>query len=357
MSPSSPSKWAQWEAFFFNEGANLAFLALLMSFNVCMFVWGVWEFTKPHWTTESSVLRVTLPTARGAGRLVTWNSAVLLVTGCKHLCTLVRQSPVHLGLPVDNSMPHYHRVVALIIIFMGCVVHSIPHIVNYATQELAIKGGPVWTFGDGLATKQLLITGILLFFLFLAFFVTTLECLRRKAWGFRLFSSVHICGIACAIPLLLIHGTIRASPITLYFTILPVCLYLVDSLVLRRYLFSTRQAEVIHLTCTPLCGDTSNGDDNDGEHVVKLVIRNPDFRFTPGQYAEINIPQLARYEWHPFTIANAPNLEGKVVFYIKAAGRWTSALHELVSEASVKGGDLPIASVGVRGPYGAPAQD
>jgi predicted ferric reductase len=163
-------------------------------------------------------------------------------------------------------------------------------------------------------------------------------------------SSVHICGIVCAIPLLLIHGTIRGSPITLYFTILPVCLYLVDSLVLRRYLFSTRQAEIIHLTCTPLCGDTSNGDDNEDEHVVKLVIRNPDFRFTPGQYAEMNIPQLARYEWHPFTIANAPNLEGKVVFYIKAAGRWTSALHELVSEASVKGGDLPIAYVGVRGP-------
>jgi respiratory burst oxidase len=253
-------------------------------------------------------------------------------------------------------MPNYHRVMALNVIFMGCVVHSIPQIVNYATQELAIEGGPVWTFGDGLATKQLLITGILLFFLFLAFFLTTLGCIRRTALGFRLFWSMHICGIVCAIPLLIIHGTSRGSPITLYFTILPVCLYLVDSLVLRRCLFSTRQAEVIHLSCTPARGDTGNGDDDD-EHVVKLVIRNPDFRFTPGQYAEIKIPQLARHEWHPFTIANAPNLEGSVVVYIKAVGRWTSALYDLVSEASVKGGDLPIAHVGVRGPYGAPAQD
>jgi hypothetical protein len=30
-SPPSPSKWAQWEALFFNEGANLAFLALLVN--------------------------------------------------------------------------------------------------------------------------------------------------------------------------------------------------------------------------------------------------------------------------------------------------------------------------------------
>ncbi len=68
------------------------------------------------------------------------------------------------------------------------------------------------------------------------------------------------------------------------------------------------------------------------------------------------IPKLARYEWHPFTIANAPNLEGKVVFYIKAAGRWTSALYELFLQDPVKGGDLPIAYVGVSGSYGASAQ-
>ena len=92
-------------------------------------------------------------------------------------------------------------------------------------------------------------------------------------------------------------------------------MYLVDNLVLRRYLFSTRQAEVIHLTCTPAVGDTSNGDDD--EHAVKLVMRTTDFRFTPGQYAVIKIPQLARSEWHPFTIANAPNLEGKWSFTLK----------------------------------------
>jgi hypothetical protein len=41
--------------------------------------------------------------------------------------------------------------------------------------------------------------------------------------------------------------------------------------------------------------------------VVSLVIRRPPhFAFKPGDYIFVNIPAIATFEWHPFTISSAP---------------------------------------------------
>lgn len=46
--------------------------------------------------------------------------------------------------------------------------------------------------------------------------------------------------------------------------------------------------------------------------VTHLVIKRPmHFNFNPGDYVFVNIPAIAKYEWHPFTLSSAPELEGK----------------------------------------------
>lgn len=46
--------------------------------------------------------------------------------------------------------------------------------------------------------------------------------------------------------------------------------------------------------------------------VTHLVIKRPQhLDFRPGDYVFVNIPVIARYEWHPFTISSAPEQEGK----------------------------------------------
>lgn len=48
--------------------------------------------------------------------------------------------------------------------------------------------------------------------------------------------------------------------------------------------------------------------------VTHLVIkRPPHFDFHPGDYVFVNIPAIAKYEWHPFTISSAPEQEGMFV--------------------------------------------
>jgi predicted ferric reductase len=45
--------------------------------------------------------------------------------------------------------------------------------------------------------------------------------------------------------------------------------------------------------------------------VTQLVIPRPqNFKFKAGDYVFVNIPSIANYEWHPFTISSAPELQG-----------------------------------------------
>eukprot|EP00934_Nitzschia_sp_Nitz4_P003289 Nitzschia sp. Nitz4//scaffold6_size259037//164674//166857//NITZ4_001091-RA/size259037-processed-gene-0.25-mRNA-1//1//CDS//3329556944//3279//frame0 len=343
------SKWGTREAYFFNHGASIAFWTLYASLNVAMTVWALWEFTPPHWITESDILRITLPIARAGGRLVTFNGAIILVSGSKWLLTMIRQHTViPLGFPVDDIMPHYHRVIAWNIIQGGCILHTIPQIINYATGELAIvDGAPVWTWGDGFSSKQLLVTGIMLVVVFGIFFISTLEKVRHTSLGFRLFWIFHVGGILAAFPLLLIHGTILGYPITLYFLIVPLGIYSADC-VIRRLVLVERETNVVEWSAH----------EDQGEKIVKLVLDGKHFNYTPGQYAELKIPEISHYEWHPFTIASAPkNRKSTVTFYIKASGRWTNQLYDLV--ATNTGYDTLKASMTVhlRGPHGAPAQN
>ncbi|KAF7239581.1 NADPH oxidase 5 [Varanus komodoensis] len=63
--------------------------------------------------------------------------------------------------------------------------------------------------------------------------------------------------------------------------------------------------------------------------VTHLVIgRPPSFHYRPGDYVYLNIPAIAKYEWHPFTISSAPEQSGTIWLHIRSLGQWTSRLYE-----------------------------
>ena len=63
--------------------------------------------------------------------------------------------------------------------------------------------------------------------------------------------------------------------------------------------------------------------------VVSLVIkRPPHFAFKPGDYIFINIPAIATFEWHPFTISSAPEQGDAISLHIRVVGHWTRRLYE-----------------------------
>jgi hypothetical protein len=61
--------------------------------------------------------------------------------------------------------------------------------------------------------------------------------------------------------------------------------------------------------------------------VVNLVIKRPHhFIYRPGDYVFINIPAIAKYEWHPFTLSSAPEDSDHIGLHIRAVGEWTNRL-------------------------------
>lgn len=71
---------------------------------------------------------------------------------------------------------------------------------------------------------------------------------------------------------------------------------------------------------------------SDGEgNLIELILSNNHKRFSqwlPGQFVYLNCPQLAAYEWHPFTISSMDNKSRQFTLHIKTGGDWTRKLRE-----------------------------
>ena len=70
----------------------------------------------------------------------------------------------------------------------------------------------------------------------------------------------------------------------------------------------------------PACGPGTSGSSGSAQltpvsfspQVTHLLIKRPPlFHYRPGDYLYLNIPSIARYEWHPFTISSAPEQKGR----------------------------------------------
>ena len=375
-------KYQRMEAFCYNHGMGIAFYVLFIALNVLVGGHGAYQFTPMGgFATDNQLLKYTLPIARAGGRLVTLNCAILLLTACKYFWTIIRKHMlpvIPIGLPIDDIMPKYHRVVALWIIVCGCIIHTIPQIVNYATTCIIIETSfRFWTFGNnGFATLQLLVTGTLLFIIFSTFYITTLPSFRKTAVGFRWFWTFHIVGIATVYPLLILHGTNNGSPIFLYVQLIPLCIYIID-IIMRRITTSV----TTHVIDWKIHNSNDNNNNSNNEHqqqqITELILKcPPNFTFTPGQYVDLKIPIISKYEWHPFTIASAPRYIDKrdrdrntsniinsttecededeeLVFYMKAVGRWTNAVYDCFSKLESR----RDVAVHIRGPHGAAAMN
>jgi predicted ferric reductase len=70
-----------------------------------------------------------------------------------------------------------------------------------------------------------------------------------------------------------------------------------------------------------------------------------------GEFAYINVPSLARMEWHPFTISRCQTMESGaqvLTFCIMGVGTWTKALSSLFDDANAR----PV--IHIDGPFYAP---
>lgn len=121
---------------------------------------------------------------------------------------------------------------------------------------------------------------------------------------------------------------------------------------------------------------------------MELRIIKPSFKYTAGQWLFVQVPDVSKFQWHPFTITSAPE-DPYVSVHIRQVGDFTHALGErlgagpsvvaAMTKAAMKGSEKEeednmlgnrgnfveldsasanaLPAVRIDGPYGAPAED
>lgn len=256
--------------------------------------------------------------ARGAGACLNLNAALILLPQCKLLWTWVRRMPFERYFPLDHAIS-IHKAIGMIIATFA-MFHIGSHLYSDMQAGQSVVHALLYT---SVGISGLVATAAIVA---LAWFGTRVR--RRRYETFVL--SHHLYSVFLVA--LLLHG-----PTSWMWLSIPLLIFMADGAV--RFFWNTHQVEVVEIK--PL----ANG-------VTRIQLKKPKkFHFEPGDYVRLNIPELSRMQWHPFTISAAPEAAVMDV-HVRNNGDWTGALHNLSRNKALT---TRRWNMRIDGPYGAPS--
>jgi predicted ferric reductase/Ca2+-binding EF-hand superfamily protein len=250
------------------------------------------------------------------GRCADLNGALILVPMMRRLLTRLRASFLGKVLPIDDAID-FHRIVGHALFFFA-IAHSLAFTVAYLRGHAML--GALFTHVRGG-------TGIALLGVFAIMWVCSLAFIRRSS-RFELFYFTHLLYVAW-FALAIVH-----APTFAYWAGVPIAGFLIEWLLRRVKRFKKTKINSMRALRSG---------------VTALVLDKPaGFDFSPGDYVFLRIPQIAKREWHPFTLSSAPESD-KLTIHARSLGNWTGALRRI---AEAEHGELVAY---LDGPYGSPS--
>jgi ferredoxin-NADP reductase/Ca2+-binding EF-hand superfamily protein len=255
--------------------------------------------------------------ARGFGACLNLSAALLVVPMLRQTLTHVRRSVLGRMVPVDDAVMLHGKLGELTCVFG--VAHSGAHVVN-----LLRTGANPWL--------PSYLSGYVLFASMFVIWIGSREVVRRSR-RFELFYLSHLMYFVM-VAVLFVH-----SKQFWMWGALPWSWFLIE-----RSLRSRRRRERTYLLDATLynCG------------VTRLDLERPyGFAYNPGDYVFLRLPEVARHEWHPFTLTSAPEQPEVLSVHIRTVGDWTSTLRDRVPALLRRGATLRVQ---IDGPYGTPSR-
>ena len=271
----------------------------------------------------------------------------LLLSMARYFSTMLRRSyRISRFINWDLSQ-EFHMYLAIFATILG-TLHGIAHLTGdfvwisnaYRPTRLDALLGPANvrefnTYRD-LVGSLPGITGILALAFFYIIGLTSSPWIRKK--NYEIFQLGHLL-MYPIIGMLMAHGTKRILqyPMLGFFLAFPTLLILVE----RTYRTFFSGLYRIEATIRVLDSET-----------VEIKANIPGgklFRYQPGQYVFLQVPELSFFQWHPFTVSVC--YDRYMQLNIKTDGNWTKRLRGLAQGDK----ETPI-KIGIDGPYGAPAE-
>ncbi|KAK9869219.1 hypothetical protein WA026_002969 [Henosepilachna vigintioctopunctata] len=317
-----------------NNQVYLIFLALFVIVNAALFISRSYQYRKSNWFTIF---------ARACGQCLNFDCMFILVLMLRQCITFLRTRGFSSILPLDQHI-YFHKVTG-ILIFALSFLHTIMHVCNFT---IVVVNDPIINYNNYTTSEWLFTskpglfgliggwanpTGVLLFFILLLM-VFCSQAFVRRGGCFEIFYWTHLMYVPFWV-LLILHG-----PNFWIWFLIPGVFYLIERL--RRFYWMK------------FCPDRGKTYISSGlllpSKVTHLVIKRPlHFHFHAGDYVFVNIPVIAKYEWHPFTLSSAPEQEEYMWLHIRGVGEWTNRLYEYFEKEQEKlhNGDVqavPISS-------------
>ncbi|XP_053810961.1 NADPH oxidase 5 [Vidua chalybeata] len=261
-----------------------------------------------------------LALARGCGQSLNLNCALLAALMLRRSLTWLRSTPLAELFPLELHVRGHERVGHLVLA-LG-TAHAGAHLAQagLARRDWLVALGEYvrrWRPGAGGVGGTAPQTGLALLALLLAMLACSSPCVRRGG-HFEVFYWSHLSYIPVWL-LLLLHG-----PHFWKWFLIPGSLFVLEKVLG----WAWRRAGDLRILEAKLLPSK----------VTHLVIQRPkSFRFQPGDYIYLNIPAIAAYEWHPFSISSAPEQPETLWLHIRARGQWTTKLYEYFQQLESHG--------------------
>ncbi|XP_013121608.2 NADPH oxidase 5 isoform X2 [Oreochromis niloticus] len=293
-------------AYWQNNSRKLLFLAVYSLLNLLLFIVAM---------LRHSYGGPWFMVAKGCGQCLNFNCTFVMVLMLRRCLTWLRATWVVRVFPLDQNIL-LHQIVGYAILGFT-LVHTAAHAFNFVQMTesgeyslweylLTTRPGIGWVKGTASLTGVVLQVLICLMVLCSSTFV-------RRSGHFEVFYWSHLSYVWVWI-LLIIH----CANFWKWFVV-PGLVFMLEKIV---GIAVSRMGGlyIVEVNLLP-------------SKVTHLVIKRPQFfQFKPGDYVFINIPVIAKYEWHPFTISSAPEQSDTLWLHIRSLGQWTNRLYEYFRE-------------------------
>ncbi|KAL6262435.1 hypothetical protein P5V15_007520 [Pogonomyrmex californicus] len=302
-----------------NNYMYIAFISIFMLINMALFVSRLYEYRQNH---------VYVMFARACGQCLNFDCTFILVLMLRQCITFLRTHSFNSILPLDHHI-YLHKMTGILIGIFS-IIHTLAHIIycgtvmikdekinsgNYSMSEWLLTTRPG---RFGLVAGTAYPTGVVLLIILTIMIVCSMPFVRRGGC-FEVFYWSHLLYIPFWI-LMIFHG-----PNFWKWFVGPGIIYMFEKI--RRWTWLRSKSGKTYISSGLLLPSK----------VTHLVIkRPPHFHFHPGDYVFVNIPIIAKYEWHPFTISSAPEQEDYMWLHIRAVGEWTNSLYSYFEREQMK---------------------
>ncbi|KAL3120520.1 hypothetical protein niasHT_009345 [Heterodera trifolii] len=327
---------------------HIVVLFLFFAGNALVFLERFWYYRYENEHRDlRRVMGVGIAITRGAAAALSVDLALILLTVCRNLLTMLRETFVGEYLPLDSAIT-FHKIVA-ITAGTFAAIHTIGHCVNFYHVATQSQEGIACLFQEAVFGSNFLpsisywffgtltgITGILLVAVMSIIYVFSAPAVMKRAYhAFRITHLLNVLLYALTI----LHGLPKLldSPKFWYIVLGPVIIFIIDRIIGMRKHY--KQLRIVDASILP-------------SDIIYIQFKRPhSFKFRSGQWVRISCPAFSCTfnESHAFSLASAPQ-SPTLELFIKAVGPWTWNLRNELSEA--KDNALPYPVVNLSGPFG-----